>query len=89
MTADEFPLLADIERFTKQIIPRKGIEGFEPVHALPESRLDSRPIKPKKPKKPRVQHRDGQRSGDNARGHHSGNRRGNGPKNASPRRSAS
>tara|TARA_R110000744_G_scaffold80307_8_gene157684 strand:- start:20297 stop:21604 length:1308 start_codon:yes stop_codon:yes gene_type:complete len=89
VTADEFSLLADIERFTKQIIPRKGIEGFEPVHALPDSRLDSRPIKPKKPKKPRVQHRDGQRSGDNARGHHSGNRRGNGPKNASPRRSAS
>ncbi|QHJ10227.1 ATP-dependent RNA helicase RhlE [Paraglaciecola mesophila] len=89
VTADEFSLLADIERFTKQIIPRKGMEGFEPVHALPESRLDTRPIKPKKPKKPRVQHKDGQRSGDNARGHYSGKRRGNGPKNASPRRSAS
>ncbi|WP_166422921.1 DEAD/DEAH box helicase [Paraglaciecola sp. 20A4] len=89
VTADEFSLLADIERFTKQIINRKSIEGFEPVHGLPESRLDSRPMKPKKPKKPNVQHRDGQRSGDNARGHFAGNRRGNGPQNASPRRKSS
>ena len=89
VTADEFPLLADIERFTKQIIARKGIVGFEPVHGLPESRLDSRPMKPKKPKKPNTQHRDGQRSGDNAKGHFAGNRRGNGPKNASPRRQSS
>ncbi|MCP3675355.1 MAG: ATP-dependent helicase, partial [Gammaproteobacteria bacterium] len=43
--------------------------GFEPVHELPASRLDTRPIKPKKPKKPKPGHRDGQRSGENARGH--------------------
>lgn len=65
---DEFAQLKDIERLIKQIIPRKTIPGFEPVAALPESNLDTRPIKPKKPKKPRTGHRDGQRSGDNARG---------------------
>lgn len=65
---DEFAQLKDIERLIKQIIPRKTIPGFEPVAALPESNLDTRPIKPKKPKKPREGHRDGQRSGDKARG---------------------
>lgn len=69
---DEFPLLADIERLTKQIIQRQEVKGFEPVHKLPESRLDTRPFKkskPKKPKKPRIEHKDGQRSGENAQGH--------------------
>jgi len=60
--ADEFKLLVDIERFTKQIIDRELIEGFEPVNKLPESNLDLRPPRAKKPKKPRVGHRDGQRS---------------------------
>lgn len=60
--ADEFKELAAIERLTRQIIARKIIEGFEPVHALPESRLDTRPIKPKKPKKPKAEHKDGQRA---------------------------
>jgi len=71
--ADEFPLLADIERLIKQLLPRKLIDGFEPVHDLPESRLDTRPFKPKKPKKPKTGHRDGQRSGENAQGHKAGN----------------
>lgn len=60
--ADEFKELAAIERLTRQVITRKTIEGFEPVHALPESRLDTRPIKPKKPKKPKAEHKDGQRA---------------------------
>jgi ATP-dependent RNA helicase RhlE len=77
VTHDEFKLLADIERLIKQVIQRKVVEGFEPVNALPESRLDTRPIKPSRPKSARSGHRDGQRSGDNARGHHSGNRSGN------------
>ncbi len=59
--ADEFKELTAIERLLKQVIRRKTIEGFEPVHALPESRLDTRPIKPKKPKKPKAEHKDGQR----------------------------
>jgi len=34
-------------------LPRKLIDGFEPNHNVPESRLDNRPLKPKKPKKPK------------------------------------
>ena len=69
VSADEFKQLSDIERLIKQLLTRKLVDGFEPVHDLPESRLDNRPIKPKKPKKPKPGHRDGQRSADNARGH--------------------
>ncbi|MBT4838886.1 MAG: DEAD/DEAH box helicase, partial [Methylococcales bacterium] len=50
--ADEFKLLSDIERLIKQLLSRKIVDGFEPVHDLPESKLNQRPIKPKKPKKP-------------------------------------
>lgn len=72
VSADEFPLLSDIERLIKKIIPRELIDGFEPVHDVPESNLDTRPIKPKKPKKPKSDHRDGQRSGENSQGHKAG-----------------
>jgi ATP-dependent RNA helicase RhlE len=51
--ADEFDELAAVERIIQQLIRRKIMKGFEPAHALPESRLDTRPIKPKKPKKPK------------------------------------
>lgn len=53
VTAEEFKLLKDIEKVTKQVIPRHVVAGFEATETLPESRLDTRPIKPKKPKKPR------------------------------------
>jgi ATP-dependent RNA helicase RhlE len=66
--ADEFKLLAAIERLTGALLERKEIQGFKPVNALPASRLQ-RPAHPKRPKKPKPGHRDGQRSGENARGH--------------------
>jgi len=69
--ADEAFDLFGIERLIQQVLPRMELEGFKPVNELPESKLDTRPIKPKKPKKPkkpRTDHADGQRSGDNARG---------------------
>jgi len=69
VSADEFKQLSDIERLIQQLLTRKLIDGFEPVHDLPVSKLDNRPIKPKRPKKPKAGHRDGQRSGENARGH--------------------
>ncbi|MEZ5525848.1 MAG: DEAD/DEAH box helicase [Pseudomonadales bacterium] len=69
VSADEFKQLQDIERLTQQLIRREYVGGFEPVHEVPESHLDRRPIKPKKPKKPKQGHRDGQRSGEAARGH--------------------
>lgn len=69
VSADEADQLFAIERLIKQLIPREYIDDFEPVHSLPESNLNKRPHKPKRPKKLSAGHRDGQRSGDNARGH--------------------
>ncbi|MDH5391685.1 MAG: DEAD/DEAH box helicase [Gammaproteobacteria bacterium] len=68
VSADEFDQLADIERLTQKLLKRKLIDGFEPHHNLPESRLDSRPIKAKKPKKPKKA-KPGLRATDNAQGH--------------------
>jgi len=69
VSADEITQLCEIERLLRQLLARKLVEGYEPVHELPESSLSNRPIRAKKPKKPKPGHRDGQRSGDNARGH--------------------
>ena len=69
VSADEFQQLSDIERLIKQLLPRKLVDGFEPVHDLPESHLSHRPARAKKPKKSKSGHWDGQRSGENARGH--------------------
>ena len=76
--ADEFKQLLDIERLIGELLPRKIAEGFEPEHALQESRLNTKPYKPKKPKKPKTGHRDGQRSGENAQGHKKDKPGGNG-----------
>ncbi|MFK5984342.1 MAG: DEAD/DEAH box helicase [Pseudomonadota bacterium] len=69
VSADEFTQLRDIETLMQQLLTREFIEGFDPVHHLPESKL--RQQKAKKPKKfnAKSDHRDGQRSGENARGH--------------------
>ena len=75
VSADEFEYLSDIERLTQKLLTRKEVDGFEPVHTLPPSSLDGKAPKKKKPKKPRTDHRDGQRSGENAQGHdHKGRR---------------
>lgn len=73
VSADEFNQLSDIENLIKQLLEREEVEGFEPVHSLPESRAVFT-SKPKKPKKPRPEHKDGQRSSDNARGHKPANK---------------
>ena len=52
VSADEIKQLSDIENLIKQIIKREPVDGFEPDHSLPESRLSSKPAKAKKPKKP-------------------------------------
>lgn len=65
--ADEFNDLSDIENLIQNCLKREIIDGFEPVHQLPKSRLLTK--KPKKVKKPKKSHHDGQRSGDIARGH--------------------
>ena len=50
---DEASDLFGIERLIQKVLPRYTLEGFQPTKALPESKLDTRPIKPKKPKKPK------------------------------------
>lgn len=62
VSADEFKQLSDIERLIQKLLPREIIDDFDPVHVLPESHLDHRPIKSRKPKKAKVEHHDGQRS---------------------------
>ncbi len=72
VSADECKLLSDIEQLIQQVLTREYIEGFDPVHDLPVSNLRQRPSKHKKakrPKKAKSGHSDGQRSGENARGH--------------------
>ncbi len=74
VSAEEFDQLKDIERLLKQLIERKELDGFTTTVTLPESILDTRPLKPKKAKKPKnrkVEHKDGQRSvgSSQARGH--------------------
>ena len=62
--ADEAKELSGIERLIKQLIPRQVMPGFEPVHALQESKLNTKPYKPKKPKKAKPDNgapREGQR----------------------------
>lgn len=65
--ADEIKQLSDIETLIGELLPRKVVDGFEPVNDVPPTRL--RQQRPKKPKKPKAGHRDGQRSGENAQGH--------------------
>ncbi len=66
VSADEFKQLSDIERLIKQLLPRQLVDGFEPLHDVPQSSLDTRPFKPKKPNKARS----GQHNGENrTRGH--------------------
>lgn len=69
VAADEFGLLVEIERLIKNLLDREYVDGFEPDHVLPESVLNQRPVKASKPKKPKPNRQDGQRSGENARGH--------------------
>ncbi|CAM3671000.1 ATP-dependent RNA helicase RhlE [Vibrio aerogenes CECT 7868] len=53
VSAIEAPDLFAIERLTQQLLPRLALNGYQPTNPLPESKLDTRPIKPKKPKKPK------------------------------------
>lgn len=52
--AAEASELFSIERLIQKLLPRIELEDFIPTNKLPESKLDTRPIKPKKPKKKKV-----------------------------------
>jgi len=71
VSADEIKQLSDIERLTKKMLERRTVDGFEPVHELPESKRNVANFKPNKPKKPRGGGQGANRSG--------GARHGNGP----------
>jgi len=62
--SDDFKLLADIERLIQEVLPREILVGFEPTHALPDSRLNQRPARKPRPKN-HSEHRDGQRPAGN------------------------
>lgn len=49
---DEYKLLTAIERLIKKEIPRKHLDGYQPLNDLPSSKGDFRDTKPKKAKKP-------------------------------------
>jgi len=51
VSADEFDLLSNIEHLIKNLLARKLVDGFEPVHDVPQSKLWRKEKKPKKPKK--------------------------------------
>lgn len=53
VSADEFPLLAAIERLTKKMLPRTTVDGFEPTQNLPESSLNPRTPKGRRPNAPK------------------------------------
>ncbi|MGO1297419.1 MAG: DEAD/DEAH box helicase [Vibrio sp.] len=55
VTAADISELSAIERLIKKVLPRFELEGYPATNKVPETKLDTRPIKPKKPKKPRVQ----------------------------------
>ncbi len=62
VSADEFKQLADIERLLKKPLERVIIDGFDPVHNLPESNVHNYKHAQKiSPKKPKIEHRDGQK----------------------------
>ena len=51
VSADEIKQLSDIERLIKNKIPREDVEGFEPEHALGESRSGHRPTRSAQPRR--------------------------------------
>ncbi|MGL6315613.1 DEAD/DEAH box helicase [Vibrio sp. WXL103] len=77
---DDSAELFAIERLIQKLLPRKEHPEYKAVNAVPESKLDTRPIKAKKPKKPKKpkpagektpnkgEHADGQRSSSKRRG---------------------
>ena len=62
VSADEVKLLSGIEKLIQQVLTRKLIDGFEPNHSVPETRLSANPVS-NKPKKAKVWNNGGGRSG--------------------------
>jgi ATP-dependent RNA helicase RhlE len=88
VSADEVKLLSGIEKLIQQVLTRKLIDGFEPDHSVPETRLSANPVS-NKSKKPKVWNNGGGRTGGGNRSQEnqrSGNTNANGNSgNNSPR----
>ncbi len=69
VSADEFDQLCAIERLIKQSLRREEIDGFEPVHTLPEARAPRPRAAAHKPRRPHSEHRDGQQPAAKRRRH--------------------
>jgi len=73
VSADEFRLLADIERLIKKKLPRKVVDDFEPIHEVPDTRPERPPQhkrrtnQAKKPNSFRGDRNNPQKPGENAR----------------------
>jgi len=65
VSADEFKQLSDIERLIQNVIQRKLIDGFEPSHDVPPSRVNLQAVKSKKPKKYRPSNPNNEKSEHN------------------------
>ncbi|QUX90769.1 ATP-dependent RNA helicase [Marinomonas sp. A3A] len=90
VAADELDQLRAIERLTQKLIERRYEDDFMPTHMLPDTTLDTRPIKPNKPKKPKAP-RDQQgaaRQGNGAKQGGNPAKQGNAPKSGNRRPSA-
>ncbi|NLQ17664.1 DEAD/DEAH box helicase [Marinomonas sp. M1K-6] len=87
VAADELDQLRAIERLTQKLIERRYEDDFMPTHMLPDTTLDTRPIKPnrpKSPKAPRDQH-GGARQGNGAKQGSNPAKQGNAPKSGNRR----
>ncbi|MFT5808071.1 MAG: ATP-dependent RNA helicase RhlE [Moritella dasanensis] len=75
---DEMKELVAIEQLTQKHLERVVVDGFAPMDSFPTTPG----IRPPKEKQPKKDHQDGQRSGENSRGHKpaSKNRRHTGPR---------
>lgn len=73
VSADEIKQLADIERLIGKLLERRLIDGFEPDHDVPESKLNMRVPKALRPKKPntrnKLKHREGNKKEPSRRPH--------------------
>lgn len=69
VSADEAKLVFAIEKLIGNELPRRDLPGYKPTHPLKASGAPSKPKKVKRAPRQHKEHHDGQRSGENRRGH--------------------
>ncbi len=81
VSADEAPLLQDIEKLIKKKIERTLIDGFEPDHDVPDMLLSSKTVKLKKPQNSKPHNSKPKGGRRNSRSQDNGPKRKRNPKN--------